>query len=84
VGACGHEGGARVDAVGAPARVLAEGARDGRELLAEIAPGERPTRLLQPADVVDAVEGDEVEQCGRRPGAQDEGAERDEERGPRD
>src|SRR5262249_12831054 len=55
-----------IDPVGAAPGVLAERALDHRELGPEILAREQPARLLSgPADVVDAVEGDVVEERRR-------------------
>ena len=57
----GHERRRRVEPERAAAAVLADRAADRRELGPEVARRERAARLLRPADVVDAVERDEVE-----------------------
>ena len=56
---------ARVDAVGASTQILAERAFHDGELGAEILAPELATRLLSPADVIDAVERNVVEQRRR-------------------
>src|SRR4029077_5354640 len=57
----GQEGRRGVHAERAAAQILAERALERRELEAEIVARQRAARLLRPAQVVDAVERDVVE-----------------------
>src|SRR4029450_12980346 len=57
-----HERGGRVRPVWASPAVFGERAPDGGELDAEVGGGEGATWLLGPADIIDIVEGDEIEE----------------------
>src|SRR5207244_6948020 len=60
-----HERGGRIDTERAFTAILADRTLDRRELDAEIAPHERAPGLLRPANVVDAIERDEIEDALR-------------------